>query len=129
MKNTIFYLAFAIVLAACNASPQAKGVTPRPAFVSTTAPKTAPNVTVSKYGVVAFYPDADVQISLQFSQRVIVEKGATVGCYAADVWQERPGVFVAETGSQVIRLNTNTGRTEIKSGATFDVVYQPTQYE
>ncbi len=126
MKPLLF---FALIFAACNASPESEGVTHRPAFVSNTAPKTAPNVTVSKYGVVAFYPDTDVQISLQFSQRVIVEKGATVGCYAADVWQEKPGVFVAETGNQVIRINTTTGRTEIKSGSAFDVVYQPIQYE
>jgi hypothetical protein len=122
MKHLIFL--FLIQFAACTTETE----TPHATFASieTPEPETqrAYNVAISKHGVTAYYADSDAQFNLYFNQCCVIETPEGVKRMEAEVYQESPGVWIAELpGGDFVRLNTKTGNTGLVKDGKVKMYY------
>ncbi len=126
MKNILLFLS--LIFAACNSEPEPK----RAVFASIETPQPEPqrayNVGQTTQGVSAYYADSDSQFTLYFNQCAVIETDGETLHRDAEVYQESPGVFIADFGGgEFVRLNTKTGNTTAYLGGASRVYRkQPT---
>ena len=113
MKHIILILC--IAFAACTSEPKPPAAT----FVSvetplTKAPQRAYNVGQTAHGVSAYYADADAEFVLYFNQCCVLAFDGKVLRLDCPVYQEQPGVWVAELPGGFVRINSQTGTTTVQ---------------
>lgn len=117
-----------LIFAACNTDVKVDTpVTDVRATFASMRNEHAPNVAVSNYGVTATYLSPDASFTLRFDQCAVIELDGKIELVDAAVFQVAPGIFVADMrNGDYIRLNTQSGRTDICHGMTYKAIFEHT---